>query len=197
MKLARERLEEAEMLVFDIWAAIPYSNDTYNTVDKHELIDNIVRSAWSMSKSGERHAIGLLGNLDPQHKLVHDALQKFDFAIHSLETLNSPDEGAYFDDVMSTLIKNFANKTQKEGIIGQPKGLTLYSGGHPDMRPSMHVAIRSAMNKDVHVIFVSWHGNLHDFYRNMAFHDEHDGEMRIRLLDDILLCQESSSHPYW
>ena len=65
------------------------------------------------------------------------------------------------------------------------------------MRHTMHVAIRSAMNKNVHVVFVSCHGYLYEFYRDIAFHDEHDGEMRIRLLDDILLCQGSSSHPYW
>ena len=53
------------------------------------------------------------------------------------------------------------------------------------------------MKTDVHVLLVSWHWNLNAVYHNLAFYDSFIGELRIRLLEDILFCQQSARLPYW
>ena len=58
---SRDRLDDAEILVFDIWQVIPYGL----VAKQPEIVENIVRAAWSMCKTGERRAIGLLRDSDP------------------------------------------------------------------------------------------------------------------------------------
>ena len=52
------------------------------------------------------------------------------------------------------------------------------------------------MKTDDHVLLVSWHWNLNAVYHNMAFYDSFIGELRIRLLEDILFSQRSPFLPY-
>ena len=190
---ARTRLEAADILVFDIWEVIPYSHAIFNIVEKTELVEIIVSAAWSMFKTGQRHAIGLLLDSDPLHRRVHAALVRAEFTVHSLEIMNSSDDAGYFDDVMSTLINATNGTTISSGGSLRKPAVTLYSGGDPGRRPGLHEAIRKALMDEIHVVVVAWHWNLNDVYQDLAVTDPFLADLRIRLLEDILAYGEKTA----
>ena len=182
-QLSRKRMHNADILVFDIWCSIPYCSSTDN-------VEHIIHAAWSMCQTGQRHAFGWLGNVDHQHKCVSAALKKYGFTVHSLDFLDTTDDEGYFNDVMTTFIKNCRDRTPPTRKLGW--AITLFSGGHPDLMPGLHDAIHTAINKCVQIILVAWHQNLNWIYKELA---PAVSELRIMLLEDILFSQQPTLLP--
>ena len=176
VEVAEARLTDADILLFDIWEAIPY----YRIDKEPELVEKIVEAAWSMCTYGERHAIGLLQKGNSHHDRVSTALAKYSFTVHSLDSMPSLDDAQYLDEVMFELVRKFYRRKSCK------KALTLFSGGAPERRPALINAIRNALLKGVWVILAAWHNNLNTVYRDFAMNTLlAPGDLRIMAIDDL------------
>ena len=173
---SRQRLNDPDYLLFDIWTSIPHGCRIANV----ETI--IIKAAWSMCKTGEKLAIGWIGAQDTYSQCVREVLDRYGFAVHSLDPMDATNDLGYFDSVMLNVIEDCRRRTKN------PKPcVTLFSGGDVSMRPGLQDAIRKAIPDDVGVILVSWSYNVNPVYNSLALDvDPGDRALRIRLLEDIV-----------
>ena len=173
---ARKRLNDPDYLLFDIWTAICHGRTTIDNVE------TIIKKASSMSKTGEKLAVGWIGTQDTYSQCVREALERYGFAVYSLDPEDASDDLGYFDTVMLNVIED-CRRSRKN-----PKpSVTLFSGGDVSMRPGLQDAIIKAIPEEVGVILVSWSYNVDPIYNGLALDvDPGSTPLHIMLLEDII-----------